>query len=311
MTRSQILKRIEIGKADFVIDIGGGHRPFWRADLIVEKFPFDQDLHRNQPMQFPRVPVIKADAVTLPIANGGCDLVFASHIIEHLPDPARFVAEIKRCSRRVYLEFPSRKRELMFAWSFHPWLIEPVGTVMRFYRNDLPQLFGPMFHEEYDAALGAWSEARHELLNTSIYCSSSCLECEFPPQTATEWVLSSSATGDTKVNSAKLIHRVRYSLRENLAFVAQSMLPCAVYSSLSRSRRSVSSPVPVPERLLSRLMCLRCRATNLRRSGAHIVCQCGAEYAQERGVFDFDITSRAWSGPCMGARPDVRAHLPE
>ena len=289
MTRSQILKQIEIGKTDFVIDIGGGHRPFGRADLVIEKFPFDHSLHRDHPMQFPRVPVIKADAMALPIREGGCDLVFASHIIEHLPDPERFVAEIKRCSRRVYLEFPSRSRELMFAWSFHTWLVETTGTVLRFYRDDLPQLFGPMFHQEYDAALGPWSDARHELLNTSLYCRSADLECEFPKQTATEWVLSSSPKGEDRVNSAS-IHRPRYSLLENLAFVAQSVLPAAVYSSLSQSRRSVSSPAPLTERLLPRLMCLRCRTTNLRRGAAGLVCGCGAEYAQERGVFDFDIS---------------------
>ena len=115
MTRDQVLNRIEVDKHDFVVDIGGGHRPFWRADIVIEKYPFDRNPHRDQPMQFPGVPVIKADALSLPIPDRGCDLIFASHIIEHLPDPARFLAEIKRCSQKVYLEFPSRKRELMFA----------------------------------------------------------------------------------------------------------------------------------------------------------------------------------------------------
>jgi SAM-dependent methyltransferase len=228
MTRRDVLNRIKPAKADFVVDIGGGHRPFGRADLVIEKFPFDHSLHRNGPMQFPRVPVIKADALNLPIDDSGCDLIFASHIIEHLPDPARFVSEIKRCSRTVYLEFPSRARELMFAWSFHEWLVEATGGLMRFYRNDLPQLFGPLFHEEYDAALGAWSDARHELLNTSIYCRSADLACEFPQETASERVLSSSIKGERKMNLATHIHRPRYALRENLAFLAQSVFPVSM-----------------------------------------------------------------------------------
>ena len=157
MTREDVLRRIEIGTDDFVIDIGGGHRPFWRANLVIEKHPFENSQHRNQPMRFPHVPVIKADAMALPIRDQGCELIFASHIIEHLPDPQRFVDEIKRCSRHVYLEFPSRNRELMFAWSFHQWLVEFDSGTLRFYRNDLPQLFGRLFHEGYDTALGAWS----------------------------------------------------------------------------------------------------------------------------------------------------------
>jgi SAM-dependent methyltransferase len=288
MTREQVLRRIEVGPADFVIDIGGGHRPFWRAGLVIEKYPFAHSLHRNQPMQFPRVPVIKADALAMPIPDRGCDLIFASHIIEHLTDPKRFIAEIRRCSRRVYLEFPSRQRELMHAWSFHQWLVEAQGTVLKFYRNDLPQLFGPLFHQEHDAALGAWSEARHELLNTSIYCRSEEVECEIPNETATELVLRDSARGNAKLNFAEFIHRPHYSLPETLAFVAQSTLPGSVYGCLTRLRERSSPPAPLTDAVLARLMCLRCRATTLRRGKETITCRCGAQYSQDRGVFDFD-----------------------
>jgi hypothetical protein len=287
-TREQVLRRIDVSSTDFVVDVGGGHRPFWRADLVIEKRPFDDSLHRNQPMHFGRVPVIKADALEIPIPDGDCDLIFASHITEHLPDPRRFIAEIKRCSKGVYLEFPSRNRELMFAWSFHQWLIEPAGTVLRFYRNDLPHLFGRLFHEGYDAALGAWSEARHDHLNTSICCRSDELECEFPTETATEMLLRSSPRGTARINSAQFIYGPQYSPREVLAFAAQSIFPGGVYARLSRQRPGRASSVPLPDSVLSRLMCLHCRAATLRRSGNAIICQCSAQYSQYRGVFDFD-----------------------
>ena len=288
MTRDQVLRRIEVGPSDFVIDVGGGHRPFWRASLVIEKYPFAHSLHRNRPMQFPSVPVIQADALAMPIPDHGCDLIFASHIIEHLPDPKRFIAEIRRCSRRVYLEFPSRQRELMHAWSFHQWLVEAQGTVLRFYRNDLPQMFGPLFHQEHDAALGAWSEARHELLNTSIYCRSEEVQCEIPNETATQLVLRDAARGDAKLNFAESIHRPHYSLRETLAFAAQSILPGSVYEHLTRLRESSSSPAPLSAAVLARLMCLHCRAMALRLSKNTITCPCGAQYSQDRGVFNFD-----------------------
>ena len=287
-TREQFLRRIDASKTDFVIDIGGGHRPFWRADLVIEKHPFEHSLHRAKPMQFPDVPVIKADAMAIPVPNAGCDLIFASHILEHLPDPRRFIDEIKRCSKRVYLEFPSRYREIMFAWSFHQWLIEYDDRVLRFYRNDLPQLFGPLFHEEYDAALGAWSDARHERLNTSIYCSSDELVCDFPAESATQMLLRTSPSGASKINSAEFIHRPRYSTREVLAFVLQGMLPNSIYTRLSRNRNGTSSPAPLPDSVISRLMCLQCRATTLQRYEGTLTCECGAQYSQDRDIFDFD-----------------------
>jgi SAM-dependent methyltransferase len=288
MRRDQVLRRIDVSRGDYVIDIGGGHRPFWRADLVIEKYPFDHSLHRNQPMQFPAIPVIKADAHALPVPDGGCDLIFASHIIEHLTDPQRFITEVKRCSRQVYLEFPSRYRELMHAWSFHAWLVEANGAILRFYRNDLPQLFGPLFHAEHDAALGAWSEARHEYLNTSVYCLSRDIECEFPSETAAELVLRDSARGDAKLNFADAIHRPEYSLRETLAFAAQSILPGGLYTKLSQPSKKPSGPAPLTAPVLARLMCLRCRSTGLGRTGDELACSCGARYSQDRGVFDFD-----------------------
>jgi SAM-dependent methyltransferase len=287
MTCEQVLRGIQVGRNDFVVDVGGGHRPFWRADLVIEKYPFDR-LHRTEAMRFPPVPVIKADALALPIPPGGCDLIFASHIIEHLPDPKGFLSEIKRCSRRVYLEFPSRNRELMMAWSFHMWLIEVHGKVLRFHRNDLAQLFGPLFHEEFDAALGAWSEARHELLNTWVYCASDEIECEFPDETATELVVRDAPRGDAKTNFADPIHRPKYSLPQILAFAAQSLLPGSVYTSLSRRRHGPSAPAPLSDAVVARLMCLRCKATTLRSTNVAITCQCGARYLQDRGVFNFD-----------------------
>ena len=291
MIREHFLRQIQVHRDDFVIDVGGGHRPFWRADLVLEKYPFDQNLHRDQPMRFPRVPVIKADALAMPIQNSGCDLVFASHIIEHLPDPKRFLDEIKRCSPWVYLEFPSRNRELMLSWSFHQWLVEAHGNVLKFYRNDLPQLFGPFFHEEHDAALGAWSEARHEKLNASLYCRSDEIECEFPNETATELVLQDSPRGESKINFAEFIHRPRYSLRELLAFAAQSMLSGGLYSRLSQLGDRPLPPAPLSDAVLARLMCLRCRTGGLRQAGNILTCQCSAHYSQDRGVFDFDLQS--------------------
>jgi SAM-dependent methyltransferase len=292
MTRAEALNQVGIPSDGFVIDVGGGHRPFPRANLVIEKYPFNHGAHRTEPMKFPPVAVIKADACNLPVPDASCNLIVASHLIEHLADPQSFVSELKRCAQRVYLEFPSRHRELMLAWSFHEWLVEPDGPVLKFYRNDLPQLFGSFFHEEHDAALGAWSDQRHELLNTSFYHRSDEIECEFPMETATEMLLRESPRGERKVNYAPTIHRARYSSRELFAFAAQSLLSGKAYAALSRKHERALRPAPLPDSIVARLMCLHCRKTNLRRTGDMLVCVCGAEYRSDRGVFDFDVTSK-------------------
>ena len=63
----------------------------------------------------------------------------------------------------------------------------------------------------------------------------------------------------------------------------------------------------LPEAVLARLMCLRCRNTALRRTGDEIICPCGARYAQDRGVFDFDPGSASFptaSSPGRDAKVD-------
>jgi len=291
MRRDEVLRKIQVSEGSFVVDVGGGHRPFPRADVVIEKFPFDHAMHRNRPMVFPRVPVIKADAIAIPVLDGSCDLLFASHIIEHLPDPAGFIDEAKRISKELYLEFPSRNRELMFAWPFHEWFIEPSGNVLRFYRNDLPQVFGNLFHTEFDAVLGAWSEARHELLNTSIHCRPEEIQVEFPEETATQLILRDSPRGSAKIDSSVFINRPRYSLRETLAVMAQSVLPKSSYERLSRQTDTNNAPAQLTESVRERLMCLRCRTGGLTLEGNDLVCRCGAVYSRDRGVFDFDLNA--------------------
>jgi len=83
----------------------------------MDKFPFE-NVHRSEGLVH-AAPVIIADPMKLPLPDHGCNLVFASHILEHIPSPDRFLEEVKRCSDRIYLEFPSARRELMFAWSYH------------------------------------------------------------------------------------------------------------------------------------------------------------------------------------------------
>jgi len=176
----------------------------------------------------------------------------------------------------------------MFSWDFHKWLVESDGSVLRFYRNDLPQVFGGLFHQDYDAAFGAWMNARHELMNSTVHCDAVDLRCEFPKESATEMLLRDSATGPAKINFADATNRPRYSAREIAAIISQSFLPRGLFKWLQRERTKSGEPAVLPASTISKLMCLECRSASLTLAGESIHCHCGHQYSKHRGVFDFD-----------------------
>jgi SAM-dependent methyltransferase len=75
-----------------VLDIGCGERPY--ADLFAGCRCIGIDLSCNGAR-----PDVLASATALPLAAGSADLVFASQVIEHVPEPERMVAECARVLR--------------------------------------------------------------------------------------------------------------------------------------------------------------------------------------------------------------------
>jgi len=288
MTREQALQSVAFKPGAFVVDVGGGHRPFARADLIFEKHPFEE-AHRIAPVTH-AAPILIVDGTKMPLPDAGCDGVFCSHVIEHMPDPGAFVRELKRCTEWVYLEFPSKLRELMFAWSFHEWLVVANENHLVFYRNDIPQLFGDFFHRGYDAVFDAWNMQRHDDLNDWTFCRTADLTYEMANESAFEYAISLSSKGRERITEAP-IERVPYSWNQIARLIADTALPAATRDRLVGMvrRRRQGSIRPVSEALVKRLMCLKCRQQTLRLEPDALQCACGMRYGKRNGLFDFDV----------------------
>ncbi|MBI4590746.1 MAG: methyltransferase domain-containing protein [Candidatus Rokubacteria bacterium] len=299
MRRSTVLGRLPIRPSDFVVEIGAGPAPFMYTKLILDKYPLDNIERYGDILNV--APIIKADAVKLPLADKACDVLFVSHVLEHLDEPGRFIAEAKRCARWIYLEFPTARRELMYAWSFHRWLIEIESGTLVFYRNDIPQLFGDFFHAHYDFLLDRWSEERFEELNSYLYAATDDLACTISPTSAMEHVLERGARGDRKVNFPSEYGRagttgVAYSPGARLKLLAWALTPGTLIRARNRLRRkrNRSRRRRLGQALVARLLCQRCRTPALRlergRAGEEIACtRCHQRYTATEGIFDFDL----------------------
>lgn len=86
------------------------------------------------------------DGAHVPAADGAYDLVYASHVLEHVPAPAAFLREMMRVGRAVVVEVPL-ERNLSARRSVARAASEAAGHVQRF---DRAAIRGLIDHERWE-----------------------------------------------------------------------------------------------------------------------------------------------------------------
>lgn len=129
---------------DFVLEIGSGHNPNIRADVLCDKF-IDDDEQRGGMIVTDR-PMVEADGQFLPFADGAFDYVICLHVLEHVEDPHLLLSEIMRVSSRGYIETPSEIGERIYGWHYHNWIVNRIDDRLVLQRNEKRSEFGQLFH---------------------------------------------------------------------------------------------------------------------------------------------------------------------
>lgn len=121
---------LNIKRTDYVLEIGGGHNPHPRSNVVVDKFP-DQNYHRSGDIKVLRHQTfIEADGEHLPFKDKEFDYVICCQVLEHVEDPAKFLSEQFRVAKRGYIETPSLFGENLFPKNSHKWILhEHKGTL--------------------------------------------------------------------------------------------------------------------------------------------------------------------------------------
>lgn len=286
------MKRIDVlGKISneykFVVEIGAGPTPFHATRLIVDKYPFD-NYERSADMQA-IAPVVKADAAALPFLDKSVDLLFMSQVIEHLPDPLRFLKEAKRVARDIYLESPSPVREVIFGWSFHKWVIRVEGNKWIFYKNDLPQLCGGYFHNESDVFFLEYTANNFDKFNNYFYGSVDKLEFEMATVSASEYL--SQLSGKVDFPAVSESPQRPGTVKSVLYLLGKNLLPSGIRTAVRDIvlKRKNPDRIAVPDFKSvanGKLMCVSCHRPI---SSLDRACECGAIFKQINGIYSFDL----------------------
>lgn len=114
---------LNISKSDYVLEVGGGHNPHRRSNVIVDKYDNNNyhrsgDIFVNNNQKF-----LKADGADLPFDDNEFDYVICNQVLEHVDNPSTFLKELSRVARRGYIETPSLIGEYLFPKESHSWVI--------------------------------------------------------------------------------------------------------------------------------------------------------------------------------------------
>ncbi len=146
--------RLSIGKNDLVLEIGSGHRPSYRADVLCDKYLEDEQ--RGGPIKIDR-PFVIADCDALPFENKSFDYIICSQVLEHVDDPSKCCGELTRVGKKGYLESPSIFWEKLHPTrEYHKWFLLLIDDNLVFYSKDRCEknsIFGEIFEIMYSNSL--------------------------------------------------------------------------------------------------------------------------------------------------------------
>ena len=101
-SREHVLKILKENQNNWkILDIGCNIAPVEFAQTVADVQNFSK-FYEEKNKKF----VLIKDK-NLPFSNNQFDFVYASHVIEHVEDLSFFISELKRISRKVYIELPS------------------------------------------------------------------------------------------------------------------------------------------------------------------------------------------------------------
>lgn len=169
---------------DFVLEIGSGHNPKTRSDILCDKF-INDDLQRGGSIVADR-PLVEADGQYLPFADGSFDYVICSHILEHVENPELLIRELTRVASGGYIETPSEIAERLYGWPYHNWMVNLVNNRLVIQKKAVKSQFGQLFHAlaAHDKNFSRFHVTHHKLFLVQYEWSGKVDYEILPPETS-------------------------------------------------------------------------------------------------------------------------------
>lgn len=119
-----------------VLDVGSGGTPYPRSDVLLDRLTGFE--HRCGDSMMIDRPAVFGDAQRMPFKDKSFDFVVASHILEHIADPEKFIKELQRVAKAGYIETPNAVFERLQPYDIHCLEVMSVDGVLHIHKKSQP-----------------------------------------------------------------------------------------------------------------------------------------------------------------------------
>ena len=97
--------RLPVDSDGLVLDVGSGGTPYPRSDVLLDRLTGAE--HRCGDAMMIDRHAVYGDAQCMPFKDKSFDFIVASHILEHMAEPEKFIKELQRVGKAGYIETPN------------------------------------------------------------------------------------------------------------------------------------------------------------------------------------------------------------
>lgn len=143
-------KKLPIDPEWKVLDVGSGHRPNRRANVLIDNELNETEHRSGKKASVPSdKKMVVGDALNMPFKDKEFDFIIASHIAEHIDDPEQFCKELARVGKRGYIETPGALDEFFLNEPFHKWIVSKKDNCLVFKEKKNFKPFSDFFYGLY------------------------------------------------------------------------------------------------------------------------------------------------------------------
>jgi len=272
-----------------VLEVGSGSNPWFRSDVLVDRFYVDEIGQRGGGELFvDRRPMIVAAGERLPFKDKSFDFVYCCHVIEHADDIASMLQEMSRVGKAGFIECPNPLLEKVLDQSQHNWyitnlngklLIAPktaesnvTSSADRFYFHMMSDHYIIRNYWEHFVTRLDWKgEVSFEILEDveqvfSAHATDADIAAIVKRQL--EGTLRRAWTDATKESIKGAIRSAPFSGQIE-----------SIFRSIRKWKKTHHAPLRIDrERLLELLVCPHCRGELKREDGAYVCLGCKQEF---------------------------------